>query len=144
MEFNTPTQTALYSIEQAIKEYRKFCQRNISTVVDDITIDQCLVLIILDKQNSLSQKEIAIQIFKDSASITRMIELMVNKDYLTREIDKEDRRRFNLILTEKGKTTLQLLNPVIEQNRKTALYGLSDLEINQLYSTLQKIISNCQ
>ncbi|WP_338812981.1 MarR family transcriptional regulator [Bernardetia sp. Wsw4-3y2] len=144
MEFNTPTQTALYSIEQAIKEYRKFCQRNISTVVDDITIDQCLVLIILDKQNSLSQKEIAIQIFKDSASITRMIELMVNKDYLTREIDKEDRRRFNLKLTEKGKTTLQLLNPVIEQNRKTALYGLSDLEINQLYSTLQKIISNCQ
>ncbi len=144
MEFNTPTQTALYSIEQAIKEYRKFCQRNISTVVDDITIDQCLVLIILDKQNSLSQKEIAIQIFKDSASITRMIELMVNKDYLTREIDKEDRRRFNLKLTEKGKTTLRLLNPVIEQNRKTALYGLSDLEINQLYSTLQKIISNCQ
>lgn len=144
MEFNTPTQTALYSIEQAIKEYRKFCQRNISTVIDDITIDQCLVLIILDKQNSLSQKEIAAQIFKDTASITRMIELMVNKEYLTREIDKEDRRRFELKLTQKGKDTLQLLTPVIEQNRKTALYGLTDLEINQLYDTLQKIISNCQ
>ncbi len=144
MEFNTPTQTVLYSIEQAIKEYRKFCQRNISTIVDDITIDQCLVLIILDKQNSLSQKEIAAQIFKDTASITRMIELMVNKEYLTREIDKEDRRRFELTLTQKGKDTLQLLNPIIEQNRKTALYGLTDLEINQLYNTLQKIISNCQ
>lgn len=144
MKNNNPTQTVLYSIEQAIKEYRKISQKNIEKVVSDITVDQCLVLIILNKNADCSQKEIANLIFKDNASITRIIELMVKKDYLTREINETDRRKFTLKITEKGKNTITLLSPVIQQNRKTALNGLSDTEIELLDKILDKIISNCK
>lgn len=144
MENNTPTGTVLYSLEQAIKEYRKISQKNISKIVTDITVDQCLVLIILNKNSDYSQKEIANLIFKDNASITRIIELMVKKDYLKREINEFDRRKFNLKITEKGQNTIELLSPVIAHNRETALNGLTNNEIEFLDKILNKIISNCK
>jgi DNA-binding MarR family transcriptional regulator len=144
MNIKNPTGTVLYSIEQAIKEYRKVSQKNITKIVKDITIDQCLVLIILNKDEKISQNELANLIFKDNASITRMIELMVKKDYLNRTIHKEDRRKFNLEITEKGKKTLELINPIVQLNRETALNGLSLEEIDLLNKTLNKIITNCK
>ncbi|MDA6071306.1 MarR family transcriptional regulator [Flavobacterium sp. AC] len=140
----TPTGTVLYTIEQTIKEYRKICQRNIQKIADDITVDQCLVLIILNDNTTISQIDIAKLIFKDNASVTRIIELMVKKDYLTRETDELDKRKSKLIITEKGKKTIVLLAPVFKLNRKTALNGLSLDEIELLDKILHKIISNCK
>lgn len=144
MKNNNPTGTVLYTIEQAIKEYRKYSQKNISQIVNDITIDQCLLLIILNQNAAYSQKEIAELIFKDNASITRIIELMVQKNYLIREINESDRRKFNLEITEKGKKTIELLTPIIHKNRENALEGLSKDEIELLDTLLAKIISNCK
>ena len=144
MNINNPTGTVLYLIEQAIKEYRKVSQKNIAKVVKDITVDQCLILIILNKNDKIPQNVLANLIFKDNASITRMVELMVKKDFLSRTIHQEDRRKFNLEITEKGKTTIDLLSPIIQLNRKTALEGLSLEEINLLDKALNKIITNCK
>jgi DNA-binding MarR family transcriptional regulator len=144
MKNNNPTGTVLYTIEQTIKEYRKISQKNISQIVSDITVDQCLVLMILNKNEVYAQKEIAELIFKDNASITRIIELMVQKNYLTRKINESDRRKFNLEITEKGKTTLELLTPIIHKNRENALEGLSENEIELLDKILTKIITNCK
>ena len=144
MKNNNPTGTVLYKIEQTIKEYRKISQKNISQIVNDITVDQCLLLIILNKNATYSQKEIAELIFKDNASITRIIELMVQKKYLLRKINESDRRKFNLEITKKGKKTIELLTPIIQKNRKDALEGLSKNEIELLDKLLAKIISNCK
>lgn len=144
MKQKTPTGTVLYTIEQTIKEYRKVCQKNIQNIVTDITVDQCLVLIILNDNEKISQIEMAKLIFKDNASVTRIIELMVKKDYLTRETDESDKRKTKLIITEKGKKTIILLTPVFNLNRKTALNGLSSDEIELLDQILRKIILNCK
>ena len=144
MKIKNPTGTVLYLIEQNIKEYRKCSQKNITRLVKDITIDQCLVLIILHNKITSSQKEIADLLFKDYASITRIIELMVKKEYLIRSGNKEDRRKFTLELTNKGEKTLDVLSPEIQNNRKKALKGLTTEEINQLDTILHKIILNCK
>ncbi|KFF10071.1 MarR family winged helix-turn-helix transcriptional regulator [Flavobacterium hydatis] len=144
MKQKTPTGTVLYTIEQTIKEYRKICQKNIQKIVDDITVDQCLVLIILNDNASISQIEMAKLIFKDNASVTRIIELMVKKDYLTRETNELDKRKSKLVITEKGQKTIVLLTPVFKLNRNTALHGLSGDEIELLDKILHKIITNCK
>jgi DNA-binding MarR family transcriptional regulator len=144
MNIKNPTGTVLYSIEQAIKEYRKISQKNISKIAKDITVDQGLILIILRNDPTIYQNELASLIFKDKASVTRMIELMVKKGYLIRAIYTEDRRKFNLEVTEKGKKTLELITPVIKLNRETALNGLSLEEIELLDKMLHKIIINCK
>lgn len=144
MKEKNPTGTVLYTIEQAIKEYRKVCQKNIEKIVSDITVDQCLVLIILNENSKISQIEIAKLLFKDNASVTRIIELMVKKDYLVREVNEIDKRKSKLVITEKGEKTIVLLTPVFKLNRKTALDGLSLDEIELLDKLLHKIISNCK
>lgn len=144
MKLKNPTGTVLYTIEQTIKEYRKISQKNIAKIVSDITVDQGLVLLILNENSNYSQKDIAGLIFKDNASITRIIELMVKKDYLVRTVNESDRRKFNLEITEKGRNTVELLSPAIKLNRTTALHGLSENEIELLDTLLNKIITNCK
>jgi len=143
MQNSSPLQTVFYSIEKAIKKYRKYAQITILEHIADITLDQTLVLMILNENKEITQKEIAKLLYKDDASLTRIIKLMVKKEYLTRKKNDTDGRRTQLDITEKGKTTIKKLSPVIIQNRSTALKGLSDDEISQLDYLLNKITSNC-
>lgn len=142
MNFDTPTHTVLYSIEETIKAYRKLSQKNIVQIVPDITVDQALILLMLEK-NDKTQTEIADLIFKDYASMTRMIRLMENKDYLVKTMDDQDKRKTKLEITKKGKETIEKLKPVIRVNRKTALNNVSEEELKQLYNMLKKITQNC-
>lgn len=144
MQLDNPTQTVLYTIEQAIKEYRKFCQKNISDIIHSITVDQVLVLLALNNNPELSQHKIAAVVFKDNASITRMIELMVRNNFIKRTINKDDRRKYNLQITPHGRQVMTQLTPVITYNRSTALKGFTKTEIQQLDSLLTRIITNCK
>ncbi|MDB4293347.1 MarR family transcriptional regulator [Maribacter sp.] len=143
MNLKAPTDIVIYSIEKAIKTYRKFAQSNIRKIESNITIDQALLLILLQSRPELTQVEMAEVLFKDYASITRMIELMVKNEYLTRNESQEDRRRKELIISKKGENIIKKLFPVIEENRNTALKGLSQSEIEQLDTLLKKITNNC-
>ncbi|HKO76422.1 MAG TPA: MarR family transcriptional regulator [Flavobacterium sp.] len=131
-----------YSIEKSIKTYRQFAQKNISKAGIEITIDQWLVLKTIEEDNSISQKEIAFKTFKDVASITRIIELLVQKGYLSRNLKSQDRRRFDLTLTKEGNAIIEKMQPYIQINRTQALKNITDEEIMNLQSTLLKIISN--
>ncbi len=132
-----------YILEKSIKSYRQFAQRNLKKVNKDITIDQWLILKTIHDNPNISQREIAEAIFKDVASVTRMIELLVSKGFLLRSSHSEDRRRHGLKLTPMGNITQEDLMPVIIQNRSIALEGLSEKEIETLRNLLQKIILNC-
>ena len=143
MSITLPSETVFHSIERAIKEYRKFSQKNISNQIEDLTIDQGMVLLFLDKHSELTQKEIAALIFKDNASMTRMINLMVNKKYLKRSMNTIDRRRYHIEITAKGKQILEALPPIILSNREKSLEGITKKELIQLETILKKITSNC-
>ena len=136
-------QTVFYALEKAIKSYRQFAQRNIKNHDLDITIDQWLVLKTIHDEPTLSQKAIAERVFKDYASITRMIELLVQRDYLKRSFHQADRRRFQLRLTPLGKRIYQKLIPIVNQNRQQALSGINDVQISQLHQLLRSITKNC-
>jgi len=143
MKFDTPTSTVLYSIEETIKAYRRLSQQNISSVVPEITVDQALILIIIDREDK-TQSEIADLVFKDYASMTRIIKLMINKDYLTKNTDDGDKRKVALKITQNGKAIIKKLKPMITKNREVALNSLSDKDLNQLFKILNKITQNCK
>lgn len=131
-----------YSLEKSIKTYRQFAQKNISDAGFNITIDQWLVLKAIQEDSTVTQQQLALKVFKDFASITRIIELLVKNGYLLREVHKEDRRRFQLTLSKEGVKIIKSLQPIINSNRKRALSGISLTEIEQLQSILNKITSN--
>ena len=143
MEKLDPQQTIFYSIEKAIKSYRKYAQKQLSDVVSGITIDQMLILTMIEEQPNMAQNEMAELLFKDYASITRMIDLLVKNEYLSRSVNENDRRKHVLTISTKGESTLKHLKPIIFKNRNDALRGVSETEVKQLFITLNKIINNC-
>jgi DNA-binding MarR family transcriptional regulator len=86
---------------------------------------------------------VAAIVFKDYASITRIIELLVAKNFTSRSSHTTDRRRFELALTAEGKKLLSGVQQDVNENRNKALKGISKTEIENLRNTLNKIISNC-
>lgn len=133
-----------YVLEKSIKRYRQFAQTNIDRAGVDITIDQWLVLNVIQESPALGQLEIAERVFKDQASIARIINLLVKKELLIQTTSQQDRRRVDRQITPRGEQLIQAVSPIIAQNRQTALQGLSGLEIEQLRKTLLLIDGNCQ
>ena len=138
-----PSQTIFFTIERAIREYRRFAQKNLRIKHKNITIDQALVLFYLHHKPELSQNEIANLIFRDTASLTRMIDLMEKNDYITRSVNKKDRRKFIYRITPEGESVLRDLYEIIDHNRKTALAQISSEELQIMEETLNQIIANC-
>src|SRR5688572_30236335 len=135
--------TIFFQLDRAIKSYRQFAQKRLNEKGYSITIDQWLVLKTILDQPDISQNEIAQYIFKDKASVTRIIDLLVGKKYLRREPDSNNRRRVLLMITPPGKQIIEDILPTIRGNRKAALENCSEKEILEMDLTLKKIIKNC-
>lgn len=137
-------QIIFYSLDKAIKSYRQMAQKNINKRNIDITIDQWLLLTTIRNNPDVTQQQIAQAVFKDLASITRMIEILVKKEILNRDFHPDDRRRFSLSVTDKGLQILTDLEPVIQANRNKALEGITADEIQAVQTLLNKIADNCK
>jgi MarR family transcriptional regulator for hemolysin len=133
-----------YSLDKSIKSYRQFAQTRINKKGFNITIDQWLVLKTIENNPDMTQQQIAVNVFKDYASITRIIEILVKKKALERNFHSGDRRRFDLSITKLGVGILKGLTPIIRSNRKQALKGITKSEIEILKNILNKIIKNCK
>ena len=133
-----------YALDKCIKTYRQFAQRRFIEAGLDITIDQWLVLNAISEKPDLSQLEIADRVFKDASSVTRIIDLLIKKEYLQRETHEWDRRRFSLGLTKEGQAIMKKIAKVVEQNRAQALKEISEGQLLQMRQTLSLIIDNCK
>lgn len=132
-----------YNIEKAIKTYRMFAMKRIRNNNYKITTDQWLIIKSILENPDITQQEIAKNVFKDNASVTRIIELMVKSNYVTREENLSDRRKSNLKVTKDGEAIIENVNDLVIENRKIALKGITQEELNITTSTLKKIIANC-
>lgn len=133
-----------YNIEEAIKTYRMYAQNQLKINDLKITIDQWLVLKCLKENPNATQIELAEKVFKDNASITRIVELLVKANFLQREINQNDRRKMNLKITASGEKILEDVYKIVLKNRAKALEGITAEEIESVNSILKKISSNCK
>ena len=135
-------ENVFYTLEKAVKAYRQFAQRNLAAAGLDITLDQWLVLKTVAQEGDIMQQQIAAKVFKDVASVTRIVELLVSKKYLERTFLASDRRRQQLLVTDAGREILLNVHPVSLGNRKAALEGFAMADIENLNTLLQSIIKN--
>lgn len=132
-----------YNIEKAIKSYRIFAQQQLIKNGFTITIDQWLVMKAISENPEMQQNEIAPFVFKDKASITRIVELLEKSGYLIKEPHKKDRRKLHLKVTQLGKQILIDVQSLIEKNRNHALENVSPEEIETMNTALIQIAKNC-
>lgn len=133
-----------YRLERSIKTYRKFAQKQLNKAGHHITIDQWLILSVLRENSGITQNEIATRVFKDAASVARIIELMVQTGFIKRSVLLKDRRRAEITITIKGENELKAVKKIVKQNRQTALQDINNSELTSLNKLLKKITSNCK
>ncbi|AZB35857.1 MarR family winged helix-turn-helix transcriptional regulator [Chryseobacterium bernardetii] len=132
-----------YNIDKAIRAYRNYAQRQLKAHGFSITIDQWLIIKAILENPGITQNEIGDLVFKDNASVTRIIDLMVKSEYIIRHAHPDDRRKTNLEVTDSGKKVIREVQNIVETNREAALKGVSKDELEMMYSALLKISENC-
>jgi len=132
-----------YQLEKSIKSYRRYVQNQFKAHGFSITVDQWLVLKVLSENSKLTQSDLADLVFKDKASMTRLIELLVLKKLVQRAPHETSGRRFQLIITEKGHDLIAHITPLVKNNRNQALKGITQADLQLTENTLKKIIENC-
>lgn len=133
-----------YNIDKSIRTYRVFAQKNLRTNGFKITVDQWLVIKCILENPDISQQEMGEIVFKDNASITRMIELLVKAKYLVRKPYKKDRRRVKLVVTDEAIQMISEIHEMAVTNRQKALENISEEEMKVVNSVMNRIIGNCQ
>jgi len=136
--------TFFYNLEKSVKTYRQYFQNQLKSNGFDITLDQWLILNTIIENPNISQNEIAEKVFKDKASVARIIELLVQNGFLTRSIHPTNRRMFQLSITDKGNETIEKLSGLVQVFRKNAVLGISPDVLKETQRIMKTIIANCK
>lgn len=100
-------------------------------------------LVLIDKlDGSITQQELAVMLDTDKVSIVRVIDYLSNNGYVLRVRKMEDRRKINLLLTQKAKLALPEIKQSFEEINNIVLNGLNSSQVLELVETINKIKSN--
>ncbi|MCY1240721.1 HTH-type transcriptional regulator MhqR [compost metagenome] len=107
----------------------------------DLSPEQFNVLRILKGQNGKPTNMCVIQerMIAKTSNTTRLVDKLLLKELVTREICPGNRRKMEIAITEKGLELLADLNPKVEQNECLLAQKLSAEELEQLNYLLEKL-----
>ena len=108
----------------------------------DITTEQWVILDKLYETNGISQTNLANGTFKNSATVSRIIDLLSNKDLIERQRFENDRRRYKIFLTKTGAQVVETLRPYVYNLRRNGWHGISESEYIDFVNTINKIYTN--
>ena len=110
----------------------------------DLTMQQYNVLRILrgQKGNPANLSTVQERMVDRNSNTTRLVDKLIKKGWVKRNICKQNRRKVEIFITPKGLELLQELDPVTEQNNNDILTNLNTSEIEQLNTLLDKLRTN--
>ena len=73
------------------------------------------------------------------SNTTRLVDKLILKDFVSREICKHNRRKIDIFITDKGLIFLDEINPIIDKSEELMTANLSEEEKNILTKLLNKI-----
>lgn len=131
-----------FILESTAKKIKLELQRKFNEHEVDITVDQWVVLFELHQHGTQNQVSLCEHCAKDAPTITRIIELLVKKELITREACTNDRRKYNISLSKKGKTLIQKLLPIVIEFRIQGWLNLNEKDIMHIERITKKIQDN--
>ena len=90
--------------------------------------------------DGVDQATLAGLIAYDRATITGVVDRLVQKGYIERVVSTRDRRARELHLTDKGRDTFAKVSPAVLQAQKSMLTGLDGAEQSELLRLMAKAI----
>lgn len=104
----------------------------------DLTYTQYIVLMVLWEKDHLSVKEIGEKLYLDSGTLTPLLNKLISKGYIKKEVQPEDNRELIISITKKGK---ELKNKALSiPSLIASKVKLSEEEGRELYRLLYKVL----
>ncbi|MFN4149857.1 MAG: MarR family winged helix-turn-helix transcriptional regulator [Candidatus Sericytochromatia bacterium] len=106
----------------------------------DLSGEQYNVLRILrgQKGNPANMCIIQERMIAKNSNTTRLIDKLLLKDFVTREVCPDNRRKIEVLITQKGLDVLTELDPKVNEHEQIFAANLSQNELEQLNALLEK------
>ena len=105
----------------------------------DITPEQYFILYKLFIKDGVPQVQLADSAFGDFPNMTRILDGLEKKKLIRRQKDPKDRRKYLILLTEKGRSSMnELKKPIL--NERERLFGeFSQVELAAFLNALNRL-----
>ncbi len=131
-----------FKIDTTIKKIRYALQKRFDEAKLEITVDQWTLIDHIYRNEGISQNALAEMTAKDAPTVTRILDLLINKGLAIRRMSGEDRRRFNIFLTQKGDEKFKSALPIVIDVRRKGWGDLSDEDYIIFTKILDTIYKN--
>lgn len=110
----------------------------------DLSGEQYNVLRILRGQKGKPANMCVIQerMLAKTSNTTRLVDKLLLKDFVTRNVCPDNRRKIEVLITQKGLDVLQELDPKVDEHEKTFADNLKPEELVFLNQLLEKFRTN--
>jgi DNA-binding MarR family transcriptional regulator len=115
-------------------------QAEASEAGSDLTPVQYAALVTLIENPGIDQATLAGMIAYDRTTIGGVVDRLVQKGLVQREVSDRDRRARSLRVTAEGEATVRALEPAVERAQKLMMRGLSEDETQLLLTLLRKAL----
>jgi DNA-binding MarR family transcriptional regulator len=126
---------------QAALSARAFLSRRLEDNGIDMTIEQFKVMVVLWKEKSSTQQNIADFVGKDKTSVTRLIAGLEKRSLIQRTSDKSDKRCNLVTLTAQG---IALETPTMAVLSDASAFVHKNIDPKELEITLRVLQTMCQ
>ena len=139
--------------DEIYKEYKiarilnYIVNRNRNNITNDLkheslTHAEARIILILSHQGCLTQDELAQIMYIDKSAVTRILQKMMDKEFVSKRREKKDRRFQYIELTEKGTQMKERVMRVFDEHNNQMMHGISEEEEIELRTVLEKIGQN--
>lgn len=108
----------------------------------DITPEQYLILSLLVENGELYQRQISELTYKDRPNVSRIINILEEKELVKRVQDSNGRQIYKIIVTEKGKKLREKIHPVSVEIRNIVTHGIAKEDLEKFLEILGQMLEN--
>lgn len=131
-----------YLLGRSLRVFKGQVAEELKNMDFELSLEQYVILYMINSSCDLIQQDLANHLQKDKSLIVRQIDGLIEKQYLVRLTNKEDKRKKNLILTPKGLEKMNQMNELVMEVSRKLLSGVSDSDYATFRSVLNKIQEN--
>ena len=105
----------------------------------ELTAGQVPFLIHLSHKEGITQDDLAVHLHIDKGTVARALKKLEDNGFIYREINPQNRRRYLLFLTEKGRQIVPQIYNIDKEWENSVCSNLLDTEYSHLFNTLQTL-----
>ncbi len=131
-----------FLMDKTMRISKKYSLKRLQEEGFNITIDQWVILLRIHEEKQQTQVELASAVNKDTASVTRILDLLHDKKLVRRVPNESDKRKSALVLTNRGTSNVKEGKKVVTQIREEGLKGITRADVEITNRVLKQMAIN--